>query len=298
MQHVEAAGIHSGDSACAVPPYSLDPAMVKTIEDAVTRIALELEVKGIMNVQMAVKDNEFYIIEINPRASRTVPFISKATGVPMAKIAARIAVGETLEEIGYPHPPADMSWFAVKEAVFPFNRFVGVDPILGPEMKSTGEVMGMDRTFEAAYWKSQIAAGQMLPSEGLIFLSAKDSDKPWMVDVGRQLVALGFEIASTSGTAARLQEEGVQVTVLNKLTEKKHPHVLDLMTEGRVHMVINTPSGPRSRVDEIKIRSEAILRGIPIITTEAGARATLAAIEHVKINGWEVMALQDYFPAK
>ncbi len=295
MQHVEAAGIHSGDSACAVPPHSLTPDIVERIKEAVTAIALELNVKGLMNSQWAVAGDDLYVIEINPRASRTVPYVSKATGVPLAKLAARIAVGQTFDEIGYPAPPVPVTWYAVKEAVFPFNRFSGVDPILGPEMKSTGEVMGMDTTFEAAYWKSQIAAGQMLPTEGTVFLSAKDSDKPWMVEIGKQLTELGFEIASTTGTAAELQKAGVPVTVLKKLAEKASPNILDLMTDGRVHLIINTPSGPVARVDEVKIRSETILRGIPIITTEPGARATLAAIRHVRENGWDVRALQDYF---
>ncbi len=295
MQHVEAAGVHSGDSACVVPPHSLTPDIVARIKEAVTAIALELNVKGLMNTQWAVVNDELYVIEINPRASRTVPYVSKATGVPLAKLAARIAVGQTFDDIGTPQPPKAMTWFAVKEAVFPFNRFSGVDPILGPEMKSTGEVMGMDYTFEAAYWKSQIAAGQHLPTEGPIFLSAKDADKPWIVDIGKQLAELGFEILSTKGTGAALQEAGLKVTILNKLAERKHPNIVDLMREGRVRMIINTPSGPVARVDEVKIRSDTILRGIPIITTEPGARATLAAIRHVREQDWDVRALQDYF---
>ncbi len=294
MQHVEAAGIHSGDSACAVPPHTLSDAMVERIKEAVTAIALELDVKGIMNTQWAVAGDELYVIEINPRASRTVPYVSKATGVELAKIAARIAVGQTFSEIGYPQPPHPVTWSAVKEAVFPFNRFIGVDPILGPEMKSTGEVMGIDDTFEAAYWKSQIAAGQHLPTEGMVFLSAKDSDKGWMVEIGRQLTALGFSIASTTGTARALEESGVPVTVLKKLAEQDSPNIIDLMKDGRIALIINTPSGPVARVDEVKIRSEVIVRGIPIITTEAGARATLSAIRHVRQHGWNVKALQDY----
>ncbi len=295
MQHVEAAGIHSGDSACAVPPHSLTPDIVARIKEAVTAIALELNVKGLMNTQWAVAGDELYVIEINPRASRTVPYVSKATGVPLAKLAARIAVEENFEVIGYPQPPKEVTWTAVKEAVFPFNRFSGVDPILGPEMKSTGEVMGIDTTFEAAYWKSQIAAGQHLPVDGLVFLSAKDADKPWMVEIGKQLIALGFEIASTTGTAAELKKAGVPVRVLKKLAEKESPNILDLMRDAQVHMIVNTPSGPVARVDEVKIRSETILRGIPIVTTEPGARATLAAIKHIREQNWDVRALQDYF---
>ncbi len=294
MQHVEAAGIHSGDSACAVPPHSLSAPMVERIEAAVRDIALALDVRGIMNTQWAVAGDELYVIEINPRASRTVPYVSKATGVPLAKIAARIASGQTFAEMGYPAPPKPVTWYAVKEAVFPFNRFLGVDPILGPEMKSTGEVMGIDDSFEAAYWKSQIAAGQDLPTAGKVFLSAKDSDKPWMVVIGQQLNELGFELVSTTGTATALQEAGLEVQVLHKLADDAHPNVLDLMRTGDIHLIINTPSGPVARVDEVKIRSETIVRGIPIITTEAGARATLAAIRHVREKGWGVRALQDY----
>ncbi len=295
MQHIEAAGIHSGDSACAIPPHSLSDAMIDRIKAAVTAIALELNVKGLMNTQWAVAGDELYVIEINPRASRTVPYVSKATGVPMAKLAAQVAVGKTFAEIGYPQVPKPITWCAVKEAVFPFNRFSGVDPILGPEMKSTGEVMGIDRVFEVAYWKSQIAAGQILPDNGTIFLSAKDSDKHWIVEIGQELDALGFQLASTSGTAAALEAAGLSVTVLKKLAEKASPNVLDLMQNGDIHMIINTPSGPKARVDEVKIRSETILRGIPIITTEPGARASLAAIRHVRQHGWSVAALQDYF---
>ncbi len=297
MQHIEEAGVHSGDSACCTPPHSLSTELIKEIEQSVERIALELDVRGLMNVQMAVKDGELYVIEINPRASRTVPFISKATGVPLAKVAARISLGEKLADINPWAMKQPGQWFAVKEAVFPFNRFAGVDPILGPEMKSTGEVMGIDRNFETAYWKSQISAGQDLPTAGLVFVSAKDSDKPWMVDIGRILVEMGFELASTEGTGAELDKAGLPVQVLKKLAEKESPNVLDLIRQGRIAMIINTPSGPVARVDEIKIRSEAILRGIPIVTTEAGARSTLDAIRYVRDRDWDVQALQDYYTA-
>jgi carbamoyl-phosphate synthase large subunit len=297
MEHVEAAGIHSGDSACCIPPHTLPDPLVERIKEACENIAIELNVRGLMNVQLAVKDNDFYIIEINPRASRTAPYVSKATGVPLAKLAARIAGGQTFDDIGYPQQARSGAWFAVKEAVFPFNRFAGVDPILGPEMKSTGEVMGIDTTFEAAYWKSQIAAGQHLPKEGLVFLSAKDSDKPWMIEIGKELAELGFQIASTSGTADQLKGVGLDVVTLHKLADQASPNVLDLMKECRVSMIINTPSGPVARLDEIKIRSEAILRGVPIVTTEAGARATLSAIRHMRFNDWGVRSLQEYFEA-
>ena len=296
MEHVEEAGVHSGDSACATPPHTLGADMISQIEDACGRVAIKLGVCGLMNVQIAVKDNEFYILEINPRASRTVPYVSKATGVPLAKVATRVIMGETLEQIGLKGKRPDLKWCAVKEAVFPFNRFAGVDPILGPEMKSTGEVMGIDTTFEAAYWKSQIAAGQNLPVKGAtVFLSAKDSDKEWACEVAQDLVNIGMKIAATEGTAATLKAVGIEAQVLKKLAEKSHPNILDLMREEGVQLLINTPSGPVARVDEIHIRSEAILRSVPIVTTQSGARATVQAIRYVHENDWDVKALQDYF---
>jgi carbamoyl-phosphate synthase large subunit len=189
----------------------------------------------------------------------------------------------------------DIKWCAVKEAVLPFDRFAGVDPILGPEMKSTGEVMGIDATFEMAYWKSQIAAGQVLPTEGLVFLSAKDADKEWMTEMGEVLAGMDFKIIATEGTAAALSEKGVKNEIVKKLQDEESPNVLDYMSEGTICLIINTPSGPIARVDEVKIRSEAILRGIPIVTTESGARATVAAIKHTRTNDWDVKALQDYY---
>ena len=294
MQHVEAAGVHSGDSACATPPHTLRPEMVQEISDGCSKIALELKVKGLLNVQIAVKDNRFYIIEVNPRASRTVPYLSKATGIPLAKMAAKVAVGKTLAELGLQGKSPDVPWCAVKEAVFPFNRFPGVDPGLGPEMKSTGEVMGIDTNFETAFWKSQIAAGQTLPDEGMVFLSAKDEDKYWMVELAEKLHAIGFTIACTSGTGTAIAAKGLPYTELHKLADGASPNVLEMMREGKIAMVINTPSGMIARADETKIRSEAISRSIPIITTKSGARATVKSIAHVKEHGWTVTALQDY----
>jgi len=293
MQHIEEAGIHSGDSACATPPYSLPDEVVQRIGRICERIALELAVKGLMNVQLAIKDGEIYILEINPRASRTVPFISKATGVPLAKVAARIAVGRTLEQMGLKGRRPTVPGCAVKEAVLPFNRFAGVDPILGPEMKSTGEVMGFDQDFLTAYWKSQLAAGQVLPAAGRVFLSGKDADKPWLVQVGRELVAQGFRLLATEGTAQALRQAGLPVERVYKLHEGRRPTVLDYMNEKAVQLLINTPSGPISRVDEVKIRSEAIWRGLPLVTTESGARATVAAIRHMRDRDWQVRTLQE-----
>ncbi len=297
QQHVEQAGVHSGDSACCTPPHSLDPRLVAEIEDACRRMALALQVKGLMNVQLAVKDGIFYVLEINPRASRTVPYLSKATGVPLAKWAARIAIGQTLQQIMAGHTPVKPTWMAVKEVVLPFNRFAGVDPILGPEMKSTGEVMGIDSCFELAYWKSQIAAGQMLPDGGTVFLSARDADKEWMVEIGAELAQLGFDLVATPGTAQALQTRGLAPRVIGKLSDQRGETVLDCLQARQIQMIINTPSGPVSRVDEIRIRSEAILRSIPIVTTESGARATVACIRYMRTHDWDVHALQDYFPA-
>ena len=294
MQHVEAAGVHSGDSACATPPHTLAPEMQRRLEDACKKIARALDVRGLMNVQLAVVGDDFYIIEINPRASRTVPYLSKATGVPLARVAAKICVGVTLEEQGLAGHRASPEWCAVKEAVFPFDRFAGVDPILGPEMKSTGEVMGIDTSFEAAYWKSQIAAGQVLPEKGSVFLSAKDSDKPWIVELGKEFERMGFDIIATDGTSAALRNAGVLSQVVNKVADNKPPTILDFMRDNKVQLLINTRSGPASRRDETFMRSEAILRSIPIVTTEPGARATVAAIRYIRENDWSVRALQDY----
>ena len=293
MEHVEEAGIHSGDSACSIPPYTLSDDMVSRIKEACRSMALELGVKGLMNAQIAVKGDEFYIIEVNPRASRTVPYVSKATGVPMAKIATQIAMNRTLEELGWKGFKPRVEWYAVKEAVFPFNRFAGVDPILGPEMKSTGEVMGIDKSFELAFWKAETAAGQVLPTAGRVFLSAKDRDKDWMIDVAKELDAMDFELVATQGTATALENVGLQVEHTCKLAEQG-TNVIDLMKNKRVDLLINTPSGPVARVDEIKIRSEAILRGLPIVTTASGAKATIGAIRTIRTQDWDVKSLQAF----
>ncbi|MCX7886294.1 MAG: carbamoyl-phosphate synthase large subunit [Verrucomicrobiae bacterium] len=297
MEHVEEAGIHSGDSACCVPPHTLHPATQRRIETICRRIALALDVRGLMNVQLAVRDNEIYVLEINPRASRTVPYVSKATGVPLARLAARIMVGESLAgfNLGARHKP--LRWFAVKEAVLPFNRFRGVDPILGPEMKSTGEVMGIGTTFEEAYWKSQIAAGTRLPERGLVFLSMADRDKNWAGEIGWDLSELGYQLASTEGTAEVLRQAGVDnLVVLPKIAEQRHPNILDLMREGKVALIINTPSGARARLDEVRIRSEAVRLNLPMITTVAGARATIRALRQMRRHAITVTAIQDIHP--
>jgi carbamoyl-phosphate synthase large subunit len=298
MEHVEAAGIHSGDSACCTPPYSLSPLLVDRIKDACGRIAMELKVKGLLNVQIAVHEGEIYIIEINPRASRTVPYLSKSTGIPLAKLAAQVSVGRKIKELNLPSlGTPNYHWYAVKEAVFPFSRFAGVDPILSPEMKSTGEVMGMDYVFEAAFWKAQIAAGQALPKTGTVFLSANDESKEWMTGIGQTLHNIGFKIIATQGTSAALDAIGVPSEKLYKLAEGKSPNIRDYMADGKVDLIINTPSSSLSRQDEVKIRAEAVLRGIPIITTKWGALPSIAAIDYINKRDWTVTALQEYFLA-
>ncbi|MEC8313549.1 MAG: carbamoyl-phosphate synthase large subunit [Verrucomicrobiota bacterium] len=293
MEHIEEAGIHSGDSACSIPTFTLKDDIIKNIENACASIAIQLNVKGLMNAQIAVKDDDFYIIEVNPRASRTVPFVSKATNIPLANLATKIIMGKKIKDLGLLNYKPDIRWYSIKEAVFPFNRFAGVDPILGPEMKSTGEVMGIDKSFEIAFWKAEIAAGQVLPKTGNVFLSAKDRDKNWIGQIGKELNEMGFNLIATSGTAKVLEDNNLKVKITNKLSEDGI-NVIDLMKNNEVNLLINTPSGPVARVDEVKIRSEAILRGLPIVTTCSGAKATIKAIKTINSSEWNVKALQDF----
>ena len=293
MEHIEEAGIHSGDSACSIPTFTLKDDIIKNIENACASIAIQLNVKGLMNAQIAVKDDDFYIIEVNPRASRTVPFVSKATNIPLANLATKIIMGKKIKDLGLLNYKPDIRWYSIKEAVFPFNRFAGVDPILGPEMKSTGEVMGIDKSFEIAFWKAEIAAGQVLPKTGNVFLSAKDRDKNWIGQIGKELNEMGFNLIATSGTAKVLEDNNLEVKMTNKLSEDGI-NVIDLMKNNEVNLLINTPSGPVARVDEVKIRSEAILRGLPIVTTCSGAKATIKAIKTINSSEWNVKALQDF----
>ncbi len=293
MEHIEEAGIHSGDSACALPPYTLSPSMVTELKAETEALAKGLGVVGLMNVQYAIKDDEVFVLEVNPRASRTVPFVAKATGVPVAKIGARVMAGARLsdfkldDESVAPH-------VAVKEAVFPFNRFPNVDTILGPEMKSTGEVMGLDSSFERAFAKSQLGAGVKLPDSGGVFLSVRDSDKGAAVGVARRLIDLGFTIAATRGTAARLREAGLAVTVVNKVLEGR-PHCVDAIKSGDVQLVINTAAGAQSVSDSFDIRRSALTHGVPHYTTIAGARAAAHAIAAMRAGTLEVAPLQAYF---
>ncbi len=292
MEHIEYAGIHSGDSACAIPSFSLSQTVKDNIADATRAMALELKVKGLMNVQFAVKDEVVYILEVNPRASRTVPFVSKAIGVPLAKYAARIMAGETLAQIGFTKEIVP-THYSVKEAVFPFIKFPGVDIALGPEMKSTGEVMGIDSTFGLAYAKAQMAAQPQLPKGGNLFISVRDSDKAHVVELAAGFAKLGFKLFATGGTAKALSGAGVAVTKLFKVAEGR-PNVLDMIKNGEIAFVINTPSGKIPREDEVKIRSAAVANRIPIMTTLDAAKASLSGIEAMKEKGLNVRPIQDH----
>jgi carbamoyl-phosphate synthase large subunit len=295
MEHIEEAGIHSGDSACSLPPYSLDPKVVREIERQTEMLARALDVVGLMNVQYAVKDGTVYVLEVNPRASRTVPFVAKATGVPVAKIAARLMAGEKLAS--FPAARAARNGHvAVKEAVFPFNRFPGVDVLLGPEMKSTGEVMGIDHDFGRAFAKSQLAAGVKLPLAGTVFISVRDHDKAPMVAVAKKLIAMGFKILATRGTADVLNAAGATSASINKVLEGR-PHIVDAMKSGDVHLVFNTTEGALAIADSASIRQTALAGDMPYYTTVAGARAAVEAIAALQAGALEVAPLQSYFSA-
>jgi carbamoyl-phosphate synthase large subunit len=294
LQHIEEAGVHSGDSACAIPPHSLEPRIVGEIERQTRELALALQVKGLMNVQFAVKDGEVFLIEVNPRASRTVPFVAKAIGVPVAKMAARVMAGEPLSSF----PPIERkpSYIAVKESVFPFARFPGTDPVLGPEMKSTGEVMGIAREFDIAFAKALIGAGMTLPQEGTAFVSVKDSDKDHVIPAVEKLVELGFKIIATGGTAAHLQAKGLPVETVNKVAQGR-PHIVDRMLDGDIALVINTTEGWQSLKDSHSIRVTALTRRVPYFTTAPASVAAARAIEAVRGRKLEVASLQSYYSA-
>jgi len=292
MEHIEQAGIHSGDSACVIPAFSLSENVKTEIARATKAMAKELNVRGLMNVQFAVKDEKVYVLEVNPRASRTVPFVSKAIGVPLAKYAARIMAGETLAQIGFTGEIIP-THFSVKEAVFPFIKFPGVDIALGPEMKSTGEVMGIDADLGIAYAKAQMAAQPPLPKGGNIFISVKDSQKKDVALLAQDFHALGFKIFATAGTAAAIKAEGTPVHKLYKLSEGR-PHVLDMIKNGEVSFIINTPAGKTPREDEVKIRSAAVAQRIPIMTTMRAAKASVRGIRSLKEHGFDVKCIQEY----
>ena len=308
MQHIEEAGVHSGDSACSLPPYSLSKEIIGQIKDQAFKLAKALNVVGLMNVQFAIKDDEIYLIEVNPRASRTVPFVAKATDSAIASIAARVMAGEMLSN--FPQRPAyktvddtkiadqmtladpDMPWFSVKEAVMPFARFPGVDTILGPEMRSTGEVMGWDRDFPRAFLKAQMGAGMVLPSSGRAFISIKDADKGQaMLEAAKVLVEQGFTLVATRGTQSWLEEQSVACEVVNKVYEGR-PDVVDMLKDGQVQLVMNTTEGAQAVEDSKAIRSIALYDKIPYFTTAAGSNAAALAIKAQAEGDIEVKSLQ------
>ncbi len=296
MEHVEEAGIHSGDSACVLPPVTLNEAVLTAIRHNTHALARELEVVGLMNIQYAVKNDVVYVLEVNPRASRTVPFVSKATGIPWAKVATKLMVGHTLRELGITREVM-VHHLAVKESVFPFKRFHGVDTILGPEMKSTGEVMGIDTTFGMAFAKSQLAAELSLPMSGTVFVSVKNKDKRNILYIVKRLVDLGFDIVATEGTANALIRNDIEVTKVRKVSEGR-PNVVDLIKNRQIQLIINTPAAGRTpRRDEVAIRSTAVAFNIPIVTTVSGAAATVNAIEALRKKALEVRTLQEYHQA-
>jgi len=288
MEHIEQAGVHSGDSACSLPPYSLGAGVLEQLREQVTVMARELGVVGLMNVQFAIQGDDIYVLEVNPRASRTVPFVSKACGVPLAKVGARCMAGRTLAEQGVmeeviPH------YYTVKEAVFPFMKFSGVDSILGPEMKSTGEVIGIGRSFAEAFEKSQLAAGVVLPDGGKLFISVRDADKDKAVAVARGLVERGFRVLATVGTARALEVAGVPCVKVNKVGEGR-PHIVDMIKNGDISLIINTTAGKQAIADSYAIRREALQYKVPYTTTMAGARVTCMALQ--QSGQYEIFSLQ------
>nr|WP_294850867.1 carbamoyl-phosphate synthase large subunit [uncultured Sphingomonas sp.] len=294
LQHIEEAGVHSGDSACSIPPYSLPIEIIGEIERQTKALALALNVKGLMNVQYAVKDGEVYLIEVNPRASRTVPFVAKATGNEIAKIAARVMAGEKLADL--PSVDRNIDYVAVKESVFPFARFPGTDPVLSPEMKSTGEVMGIDSDFDIAFMKSQLGGGTRLPDNGTVFVSVKDTDKAHILPAAKKMVELGFKLIATSGTASFLEGEGVPVERVNKVAQGR-PHIVDRMVDGEVQLVFNTTEGWQSLKDSQAIREAALKNKIPYFTTAAASVASANAIEAMRGRKLDVRSLQSYYSA-
>jgi len=280
MEHIEQAGVHSGDAACSLPPFSLNKEIQEELRRQTAVLAYALKVVGLMNVQFAIQGETVYVLEVNPRASRTVPYVSKATGLPLAKIAARCMVGRTLKQQGMEHevlPP----YFSVKEAVFPFIKFPGADTILGPEMKSTGEVMGVGATFPEAFVKSQIAAGEKLPTSGKVFMSVRHADKPRSVEIAKTMLSLGFSLVATRGTAAVLAAAGIAVKPVNKVAEGR-PHIVDMIKNGEIDLIINTVEDMRAVHDSYSIRRAALQRKVTYYTTLAGARAACAGIANMR----------------
>ena len=299
MEHIEEAGIHSGDSSCVLPSVTLKPAVLEKIRDYTARLAKALHVVGLMNVQYAIQRDKVYVLEVNPRASRTIPYVSKATGVPLAKVAARLMTGRKLRDLHLPvvetngvKELAVHDFFAVKSPVFPFNKFRGVDTILGPEMRSTGEVMGISSTFSLAFAKAQLAAGQRLPLDGTVFISVNDRDKRDVAGLAKDLVAAGLKLVATRGTTTALKEAGIEAETVYKVNEGR-PNIVDLIKTGKVDLVINTPLGRESFYDEKSIRRAAIRYNVPCITTLSAANAAARGIRAMTGHAVEVAALQD-----
>ena len=292
LEHIEYAGVHSGDAAMVLPPHTLSQEVINTIREYTHAMARELQVIGLMNVQYAVKGSTVYVLEVNPRASRTVPFVSKAIGFPLAKLAAKVMAGKTLKELNFTEEIWPKYW-AVKESVFPFNRFHGQDILLSPEMRSTGEVMGLDADLGTAYAKSQMAANSPLPIGGRVFISVSDMHKDEVAEIAQSYVNLGFEIVATAGTAAVLEKAGLKVQRIMKLTEGR-PNVVDLLKNKEIQLVINTPSGATPRADEVRIRTTAVYTGTPIMTTLSSAKAAALGIAALKKSGYSVKTIQEY----
>ena len=295
MEHIEEAGVHSGDSICTLPPFSLDTEVIETIKDQACRLAERLAVRGLMNVQMAIKDRQVYIIEVNPRASRTVPFVAKAKGVRWSRMAAQVMMGASLSELGIDETPGT-GFFAVKAPAFPFAKFPGTDVILGPEMRSTGEVMGVHKSLPIALAKACMSSGMDLPTEGTVFLSVRDADKQHAVDIARRLVAMGFQVLTTKGSRQMLAEYSVDTVMLPKISEGARPNILDKISNGEVQLIFNTPTRKGAHTDEGKIRATAVRFGVPMVTTITGAQAAVEAIGALRAGAWSVAAQQDYFP--
>ena len=298
MEHIEEAGVHSGDSACAIPPYSLPGPVVDEIKQATKALAMELKVIGLMNIQFAVKKDDdgkpiVYVLEVNPRASRTAPFVAKATGVPIARIAAKVMAGKTLKELGITSDPIP-SHVSIKESVFPFRKFVGVDIVLGPEMRSTGEVMGVSKRFSIAFAKSQLGAGIVLPKEGNVFISVSERHKDRVGELSQRLHKMGFKLLATAGTARRLSEANIPVETVKKLAEG-HPNLIDHLKNEQVALILNTPNGKGARTDEGRIRATAVQNGVPCITTIQAAEAAVKAMEAMREEDFTVQSLQERF---
>jgi carbamoyl-phosphate synthase large subunit len=291
MQHIEEAGVHSGDSSCVLPSYLISEDALATMREYTRQLALALKVRGLVNVQYAIKDGKVYVLEVNPRAARTIPFVSKATGIPMAKVAAKLMIGKTLAELGLTEEPA-VSGYAVKESVFPFKKFAGVDPLLGPEMRSTGEVMGIGKTFGEAFAKGQQGTGFSVPIRGTVFVTVHDSDKATVLPIIQHLSTLGFRIIATGGTAEFLALHDIPLRTIYKISEGR-PNVLDMIKNGEIDIVINTPLGREGFRDEMAMRRECYSHNILLLTTMSAARATVEAVKAQRENSLMPVALQD-----